>query len=391
MNLKSLIREDLWSSVKDTYEASNYSHAINDGMIHLSNKLREKGDVDGDGVDLVSKTLSLSSPKIKLNKLQTKTDKVIQEGFYFLVRGLYQAIRDPRSHESHMELNDTKETADSILLFLNFVLENIEKAKGSFVLSDFKSQVFDKDFLNNVRYAELLVKQIPPKKRFDTLIDIYRDKTLGDIYNVSLVIRTLFSLLSLEDQNEFIMIISDELNNTNNRDEIQYNLMIVPDNFWNRISEISRLRIEGIVIKSLEDGWFENGILRNGGLATFARRHMCDFLLIENLKKTFFDKFNSGYAEEELYVVKYFLVKISEFFDLDWRAIKIIRVISQRIKDRYEDFEETLIQYIKALPDSWQERFQNAFKDEPINNHKVVFLTNGTSLFPSLSDDEIPF
>lgn len=390
MNLKSLISEDLWSSIKDTYEAGNYSHAINDGMIHLSNKLREKGDVDGDGVDLVNKTLSLNSPKIKLNKLQTKTDKVIQEGFYYLVRGLYQAIRDPRSHESHADINDTKETANSILLFINFILGNIEQAKGSFVLEDLKRRVFDKDFLYSERYANLLVKEIPEKKRFDTLVEIYRDKMKGDIYKVSLFLQTLLLQLPTDEQDEFFSIISAELIDTSNNREILFNLQIIPEHYWGKIKEIPRMRIEGKIISAIEEGEVDwNGNL-TGGFATWARQHLEDFTLIDILLSTFMKKIKSDKRGEELFILKYFLEVITRIIQSDSSIDVFVNQFSSRIIDNDHTFTELLIDKIPYLPKKWQKKFQSAFNNEEPGLHEVVFLPDGSTLFP-IEEDEIPF
>jgi len=390
MNLKSLISEELWSSIKDTYEASNYSHAINDGMIHLSNKLREKGDVDGDGVDLVSKTLSLKNPKIKLNKLQTKTDTVIQEGFYFLVRGLYQAIRDPRSHESHADINDTKETADSILLFINFILENIEKAKGSFVLEDLKRRVFDKDFFYSDKYANLLVREIPKKKRFDTLVEIYRDKMQGDIYKVSLFLQTLLFQLPTNEQDEFFSIISAELIDTSNIREIIINLKIIPEHYWGKIKDIPRMRIEGKIISAIEEGEVDWKGNITGGWATWAREHLEDFTLADRLRSTFNKKIKSDNRDEELYVFKYFLEVIPRIIQSDISVNTYVNKISSRIINNDYTFKEALLEKISYLPREWQKKFQNAFINEEPGIHETVFLPDGSPLFP-IEDDEIPF
>jgi hypothetical protein len=53
MNLQTHIRNSLWLAIQSTYEAKNYSHAILDAMHYLSNVLREKTGVDGDGATLV--------------------------------------------------------------------------------------------------------------------------------------------------------------------------------------------------------------------------------------------------------------------------------------------------------------------------------------------------
>jgi hypothetical protein len=65
MNLKTLIREDLWQEISNSYEAENYKNAILDSMHYLSNILREKTGIDSDGVNLIHQSLSGESPKLK--------------------------------------------------------------------------------------------------------------------------------------------------------------------------------------------------------------------------------------------------------------------------------------------------------------------------------------
>src|ERR1700759_2453879 len=111
MNLQTHIKNNLWLAIQSTYEAGNYSHAVNDAMHYLSNVLRERTGVDGDGAALVGQALGGDSPRLRINKLQTETEKNEQKGIKSILRGMYQAIRNPRSHE---QIEDKQEVADSI-------------------------------------------------------------------------------------------------------------------------------------------------------------------------------------------------------------------------------------------------------------------------------------
>ena len=84
MDLKSILQEELWESIESTYLSENFSHAITDAIIYLTNILRQKGDTEGiDGVELVNQTLSPNNPKIKLNQNLTKSDKQYRKVFIF--------------------------------------------------------------------------------------------------------------------------------------------------------------------------------------------------------------------------------------------------------------------------------------------------------------------
>ena len=143
MNLQTHIKSDLWLAIQSTYEAGNYSHAILDAIHYLSNILREKTGADGDGKSLVGQALGGDSPRLRINRLQTETERNEQQGIESILRGMYQAIRNPRSHE---QIVDKQETADAIIYFIDYLLIIIEKSEEPFVISKFMNCVFDPDF-----------------------------------------------------------------------------------------------------------------------------------------------------------------------------------------------------------------------------------------------------
>ena len=176
MNLQTHVCPELWLAVSDTYQAENYSHAILDAMHFLSGMLRDKTGVDGDGVSLVGQALGGEVPRLRVNKLQTETEKNIQKGLEQLLRGLYLAIRNPRSHE---QAKDTKPSADAIIIFIDYCLSILDKSEEPFTLTRFLTRVFDPDFVSSERYAQLLVEEIPANKRLDTLIGLQRAGSRG--------------------------------------------------------------------------------------------------------------------------------------------------------------------------------------------------------------------
>ena len=80
MNLKTHISQQLWLAISNTYESENYSHAILDAAHYLSDVLREKTGVDGDGQSLVGKALGGQAPILRINKLQTESERNTQKG-----------------------------------------------------------------------------------------------------------------------------------------------------------------------------------------------------------------------------------------------------------------------------------------------------------------------
>src|SRR5262245_47467588 len=119
MNLETKLTQSLWGAIQSNYEKRNYAEAIKDGIYFLSDLLRNKADVDGDGAALVGQALGGNTPKLKLNKLQTESDWNIQKGTEQILRGIYLAIRNPRFHE---KVTDSQDDADAILLFISYLV-----------------------------------------------------------------------------------------------------------------------------------------------------------------------------------------------------------------------------------------------------------------------------
>jgi len=139
MDLRTHIKPDLWKAVESTYQNGNYAHSIVDAMHYLSDFLREKTGVEGDGASLVGQALGGDPPRLRVNKLQTDTEKSIQKGLEQLLRGLYMAVRNPRSHE---QWEDSKETADSIIYFINHLLAILDKSEEPFTVDGFVARVW---------------------------------------------------------------------------------------------------------------------------------------------------------------------------------------------------------------------------------------------------------
>jgi uncharacterized protein (TIGR02391 family) len=151
MNLQTHIRNPLWLAIQSTYQSGNYSHAILDAMHHLSNVLRDKTGLDGDGAALVGQALGGDSPRLRLNRFQTETERNEQRGIESILRGMYQAIRNPRSHE---QMEDSQETADAIIYYLDYLLGVIDKSREPFEMAQFITRVFDSRFYQSQSYAD---------------------------------------------------------------------------------------------------------------------------------------------------------------------------------------------------------------------------------------------
>ena len=200
MSLSTSIDSRLWASIQNAYEAGNYTAAILDSVHYLSDLIRSKSGLDSDGHALVGEAFGGEVPIIKVNALHTDTEKNEQKGIEFLLRGVYTAIRNPRSHEKH---SDSCEVADVIISFINYLAGLIDKSRSPFDKKQIVERVFDKHFAQSDKYADLIVGKIRQRKRLEVALEIFARRTEGTTRSFVLFIRAALRKLSAEEQITF--------------------------------------------------------------------------------------------------------------------------------------------------------------------------------------------
>lgn len=302
MNLQSLIRSELWLAISDTYEAGNYNHAIIDAFNYMSEIIREKSGLDGDGEQLVGKAFGGESPILRINKLQTITERDSQQGLLNILIGMYKGIRNPRSHD---QIEDTKKSADAIIYFIDYLLGVIDQSQEPFTIPSFVSRVFDKHFVQTPEYTKLLIEEIPPKKRFDVLVEIYRKKQEEYGLNLAFVVKEILKVISEEQTTRFLEVVSDELKTTQDYTILGLILQILPPNLWKKLNKTARLRVENILIESVDEGKaYKNGYLvaERGWLGTSAKGFIKYFELKDELRNVILKKLEQNDAYEKMYI-----------------------------------------------------------------------------------------
>ena len=254
MNIQIELSEQLSKTIYANYEKANYTGAILDSIFLLSDVLRDRTGCQSDGAPLVGETLGGSDPKLKLTPLRSESDWNIQKGTESLLRGVMQAIRNPRSHE---KIEDTKEVADQILAFLDHLLQMINKAKAPFEIGDLIQRICDKHFVESEDYSDLLVSEIPKEKLNDTLTAIYESRTEVTPQVMRLVVHSILNRLSAQDRSAFAELVSEDLKTTEDDITIRVATKVFAGDKWKQIARIARLRIENRMLESLKEGEYD--------------------------------------------------------------------------------------------------------------------------------------
>lgn len=304
LNLETKIPIELWKSIKTNYEKNNFTGSVLDAFHFLSDLIRTKSGVEGDGSALIGSAFGGAAPKIKINKLQSESELSAQKGLEQLLRGMYQVFRNPRSHE---KITDNAEDSQVIIVFIGYIVRQIDLAKSQFSREEFLKRIFDPDFVPQERYAKLLVEEIPASKRLEVFLDIYRAKATGKVENLRYFFDALLPELNTDELEQVYRVISEELKTTDDEASIRVTLGALGRKTWQKISETAKLRIENRIIKSTKEGRHDlkSDRTRDGALGTWITTILPHMTLKEHAITAISDSIKSGNIERENYIFKY--------------------------------------------------------------------------------------
>lgn len=370
MDLKTNISESLWKAIETNYELNNYTGSILDAIYFLSNLIREKTGLDSDGVALIGQAFGGKTPKLRINKLQTETDFGAQKGIESLLLGLYQAIRNPRSHEKH---NDKKEDADVIIIFINYLLNIIGASKGVFTKSELLARVFDRSFVRKEQYAEILVNSIPAKYRLEVMIEVFDRKEEGEIESLALFVGELLIKLNDDEITSLLEIVSKELNSTEVDNVVKMSLRIFPSTFWKRLEESARMRSEYRFINSIKKGEYDSieGKCTSGAFGTWCSSLIPNSILKDDFISILLGKLESLNESEQDYIIKFFswplFKELNKQKDSDF-AIRAIDIINSYLRAGDKRFYK-LAKDISTYDEYWKEAFKEEFNKFQAASH----------------------
>ncbi|MCF7622533.1 MULTISPECIES: TIGR02391 family protein [Bacillaceae] len=365
MDLKISIEQDLWEAIEKNYENESYSSAILDAMHLLTDTIRNKTGLEGDGSSLIGQAFGGENPKVQLNKLQTESEKNVQKGIQEILRGLYTAIRNPRSHDKS---SDSKEEADSIIYFIGYLLKIIDKSKVNFEEATFLTRVFDKHYVRNEEYSVLLVNEIPKRKRANIAISVILERNKGNIYNLRYFMDALFEKFEASDIFQVYKVVSEELKYKNLDEDIHSFLHILPPKYWDRVEKVVKMRIESMLLENVKSGKYDasNNKCRFGAIGTWIEtEHLMKFEDINNWTYALVNKIKGGDEEEIKYVENHFWNKICKVNneDIDYW---LYYYISEGLKNKDEKIVEKLRYEIQCEENHpWWKVFEEQLKDFP--------------------------
>jgi len=225
-----------------------------------------------------------------------------------LLRGLYLALRNPRSHEKRI---DSSETAEAVVTFISLLVGMIDKSKSPFDTEQIIQKVFDKHFVPTPQYAEAIASRIPAGKRYDLLSQVFQRRTGGKIEHIALFTRALLSLVGDEAKASYWEMVSSALEEAVSDAEFR-TAIFVTSSEWAKLSAIARLRTEHGLIASIREGEYDSETKNcpKGSLGTWASGITEHFTSKDALLDALIERVSSGDASAVEYVLRYFSVEL---------------------------------------------------------------------------------
>jgi uncharacterized protein (TIGR02391 family) len=120
------IHQDVIKFCRAELLQNNYFHAVLEAVKSVIDKLRRISNFTDDGHELINKCFSGESPIIKINSLNTKSEKVEQSGLSELIKGVYSMFRNTISHEAKINWEVTQKDAEDLLTIVSMIHRRID-------------------------------------------------------------------------------------------------------------------------------------------------------------------------------------------------------------------------------------------------------------------------
>lgn len=122
----SLLHPKVIQSSLRHYEDQDYREAVLNAMLALTETIRERSALDGDGVPLVSRVFKPEEPVLTFSDVRSITGRDEHEGFHKIMLGAFQGVRNPKSHRLFSDL--TAQSAAQYLVFISLLVRRVEEA-----------------------------------------------------------------------------------------------------------------------------------------------------------------------------------------------------------------------------------------------------------------------
>ncbi|KAA8485589.1 uncharacterized protein (TIGR02391 family) [Arcticibacter tournemirensis] len=106
----------------------NYFHSVFEAVKSIAQRLRNLTGVHADGNPLADVVFSTTNPLLRINPLQTDTERSEHLGLSNTIKGLFGLIRNPTAHTPKIKFVITESEALDIMTIVSFVHKKLDKS-----------------------------------------------------------------------------------------------------------------------------------------------------------------------------------------------------------------------------------------------------------------------
>ncbi|MDD3626869.1 MAG: TIGR02391 family protein [bacterium] len=125
------LHKDLLEFCRKELLQDNYFHAILEATKSINSKVQKYSGIIKDGAQLVDEAFGGANPILKINPLNTESEKMEQKGFMNLIKGLLGTFRNPTAHAPKIEWDLKEEDALDLFTFVSYILRRIDNCTRS--------------------------------------------------------------------------------------------------------------------------------------------------------------------------------------------------------------------------------------------------------------------
>lgn len=376
------MKEVLKESIKMHYDNKDYTEVVRDAILCLMNEIRKKSDLqDNDGIDLINKAFSEKNPLIKINKMQTQTELNKHRGLTDLSKGLIEYFRNPMSHAKQ---SYSKEVADAILILIDkVILEEIMQSKSLNSIEDWYLEITSDLCPNTERYAQSLVDSIPKNKRYELVVQLYKNRKKVKNEKKYTIIAELLNKLDEDEFSEYCSIIESDIFVESKEEDFIDILTYVSKDVWDKFANLSKIKIEDIVLEDITkcevyytDNGFDFDMIQENGNIIVSAKHLIKFFsnkkeIVECIYEKLINSRDNEFCFDFLIENFFELIAQEKVPDYD-----IINCVNYRIRCSSEPI--------------WQSSFKKKLKTLPASNPWYKMFFEAFNAF-NTEDDDLPF
>jgi uncharacterized protein (TIGR02391 family) len=106
----------------------DYFHAVFSAAKSISETIRNRTGLTGDGAQLFQAAFGVSDPYLAINALTTESERSEQKGFVNLLNGIFGMFRHPRAHEVRAKWKTNEADAEEALALISYAHKRLDQA-----------------------------------------------------------------------------------------------------------------------------------------------------------------------------------------------------------------------------------------------------------------------